>query len=157
MAYKPSAVERGEEQSKEECAQVTVAEERSRRQVLRKGSEKGEIGTTPAGGQTPPMEGSGDREKCRYAQKKETKKKTSEHKKKIQPRTSEDCTRRVWYPRKVPSTTTFRSHPQRTEIRRVNEARGKKNGAPERKDKAESTVSRREAEAARGQGESVTK
>jgi len=54
--------------------------------------EKGEGTEIPAGGHVPPNQTSGDRAPCRYAQKKERNKKTSEHKKNRKPRHSPERT-----------------------------------------------------------------
>jgi len=57
---------------------VTVAPEESKTTVFKRGIWKADKERTPGGGQHEPNSTLGDKEQCRYAQKKPKKKKTSE-------------------------------------------------------------------------------
>lgn len=61
-----------------ECEYVTVIPEVSKMKVLRRGRVKALRGRRPRGGQVEPSSTLGESEQCRYAQKKPTKKKSSE-------------------------------------------------------------------------------
>lgn len=88
-------------------AQVTVIPEVRRIAVLRRGTEYTESGVIPIGGQDSPVSIVGDSDASKKAQKKDTKKNTSDKINSNIPRRKEISSLWVWYPRSDSRETSF--------------------------------------------------
>jgi len=142
---------------KEEWDQVTVAPDVSSTTVFNSGTWKADKDWRPRGGQHEPSSTLGEREQCRYAQKKPKKKKISETIKRHIPSRNPNCTRKVWNPKVVDSRITL-DHQNRQVTKIIKTPRASKSRPRWDQDSTRpQTKNKAENEPTNGQGEGVTR